>query len=91
MKSVQLMIKIFINMLGNDEENVLCGIPGITHYCSPFGCAVHVVVLWASGPSSAGDRKVSLHSGCTDLLLLRGETESSVLIQFHAFQVGFGM
>lgn len=36
MKSVQLMIKIFINMLGNDEENVLCGIPGITHYCSPI-------------------------------------------------------
>lgn len=58
---------------------------------APFGCAVHVVVLWASRPSSAGDRKVSVHSGCTDLLLLRGETESSVLIQFHAFQVGFGM
>lgn len=29
MKSVQLMIKIFINMLGSIEENGLCGITGI--------------------------------------------------------------
>lgn len=70
---------------------VCVGFLALLTVVAPFGCAVHVVVLWASRSSSAGDRKVPVHCGCTNLLLLRGETERSVLIQFHAFQVGFGM